>query len=156
MSGETSPRPRVDFYILGSADAGSRLRFACRLTEKIWKLGHRVYIHAGDHQTANAMDSLLWTFKQDSFVPHAIADGRPEQEEPILIGRGEAPPGNSPVRDDPTHDVLLTLAPTAPVWFASFARVAELIPADQAGRAAGRTRYKFYRDEGCEVQTHEL
>ena len=34
---------KVDFYILPSADPSARLDFACKLTEKAWRMGHRIY-----------------------------------------------------------------------------------------------------------------
>ena len=39
---------KVDFYILPSAEPSARLDFACKLTEKAWRLGHRVYLHCTD------------------------------------------------------------------------------------------------------------
>jgi DNA polymerase IIIc chi subunit len=51
---------KVDFYLLGS-DGDSRERIACRLAEKAWRLGNRVYLLAPDKAAAHALDDLLWT-----------------------------------------------------------------------------------------------
>ena len=39
---------KVDFYILPSADPAARLDFACKLTDKAWRMGHRIYLHCSD------------------------------------------------------------------------------------------------------------
>ena len=36
---------RIDFYIVQHSEPSSRERFACRLAEKAYRLGHRIYIH---------------------------------------------------------------------------------------------------------------
>ena len=64
---------KVDFYLLGEG-ADSRERIACRLAEKAWRLGNRVYVLAPDQAAAQALDELLWTFSQGSFVPHAVCE----------------------------------------------------------------------------------
>ena len=43
---------KVDFYILPSADPSARLDFACKLTEKAWRMGHRIYLHCSDAGSA--------------------------------------------------------------------------------------------------------
>ena len=41
-----------------------------------------------------------------------------------------------------------------PPFFSRFARLAEIVPADAA--AAGRERYRFYRERGYELRAHNL
>ncbi|MEZ5578324.1 MAG: DNA polymerase III subunit chi [Candidatus Competibacteraceae bacterium] len=43
---------------------------ACRLADKAYGLGHTVYLFTASEARAAALDDLLWTFRQDSFVPH--------------------------------------------------------------------------------------
>ena len=49
---------QVDFYILPSADPLARLDFACKLTEKAWRMGHRIYLHCSD---AAAITMTCWS-----------------------------------------------------------------------------------------------
>ena len=69
---------QVDFYILETAAAHEQLRTACRLAEKAWHKGHRVFIHTDSKETARSLDDMLWTYRQDSFVPHALFSGQTE------------------------------------------------------------------------------
>jgi len=139
---------KVDFYLLdGGTD--SRERFACRLTEKAWRLGHRVYLLAPDKPVAHELDELLWTFSQGSFVPHAVcANDGDVDVHPVLIGHAEPPAA--------LHDVLISLAPEVPSWFSRFARVAELVGTTEEDKARGRERFRFYRERGYPLEAHNL
>ncbi|MBI6634216.1 DNA polymerase III subunit chi, partial [Pseudomonas paralactis] len=48
---------QVDFYILPSADPLARLDFACKLTEKAWRMGHRIYLHCSDAAQRDELDA---------------------------------------------------------------------------------------------------
>lgn len=137
---------RIDFYILGRADRAARYRLACRIAEKAWGAGHRVHIHTDGPQESRRMDDLLWTFRDRSFVPHAIEPG-PDEDSPVTIGHSAAPPA---------PDVLINLAAEAPGFFGEFARVAEIVARGQDASSMDRDRYRFYRARGCELNHHQL
>jgi len=139
---------RVDFYLLDKR-TDSREVFACRLTEKAWKAGHRVFMLAPDKSSATALDELLWTFSQGSFVPHGLYRS-PEDVDvhPVLVGHTEPP--------DACHDVLVSLTDEVPAWFSRFARVAELVAGDETRKAQARDRFRFYRERGYPLETHNL
>ena len=54
---------QVDFYVLKDDSALNRVQFACRLADKAYRLGHRVYIHTESAQQTRQLDDLLWTFQ---------------------------------------------------------------------------------------------
>lgn len=138
---------RVDFYVLPEG-AGDKASLACRVAEKAYLSGHRVYIHTRDESQLSRLDELLWTFKPGSFVPHERVDSHtPDEKTPVLIGI-QPPPGED--------DVLVNLAPEVPECFERFTRIAELVDGQPEGRAQARTRFRFYRERGFDVQTHEL
>ena len=120
---------RVSFYVLAAADPAARLGYACRLIEKVWKLGQRIHASADDPRTADALDELLWTFRQGSFVPHERLRQDETPAAPITIGLAAETP--------PAADVLVNLSMTVPGWFSRFSRVAEIV--DRRVRTA-RTR----------------
>ena len=84
---------RVDFYVLPVSEPHGRLSFACRLAEKAWLGGHKVYLHGEDDAAARSLDELLWSFRDTSFVPPSLQPGA--SATPVLIGRG-ADPGDHP------------------------------------------------------------
>ncbi|HEB93235.1 MAG TPA: DNA polymerase III subunit chi [Gammaproteobacteria bacterium] len=136
---------KVDFYILST---GSREHIACKLAEKAWSQGHRIYIHTASADQARHMDGLLWIFREGSFLPHEPYQAGREYDSPILIGNDEAP--------DTDSDVLINLANDVPLFFSRFLRVAEVIGADNDARRSGRERFRFYRDRGYPLDSHEL
>ena len=139
---------KVDFYLLGT-DGDSRERIACRLAEKAWRLGNRVYLLAPDKPAAQELDDLLWTFSQGSFVPHAVCGQDVDADvHPVLIGHAEPPAALS--------DVLISLSPDVPAWFSRFTRVAELVGTTEDDKARGRDHYRFYRERGYPLETHNL
>lgn len=139
---------RVDFYILPSEGEHNRRLVACKLAEKAYKRGHRVYIHTGSPQASEQVDGLLWTFRQGSFVPHALLHQTEAEHTPVLIGHDAAP--------ENIHEVLVNLAGDVPSFFSRFERVAEVVDAADSSRHQGRERFRFYRDRGYGLQTHEL
>jgi len=137
---------RIDFYVLGDADTGTRLRFACRLAEKAYGLEHRVHAFTDGEAEARDFDDLLWSFRAGSFVPHAL--GAPGGESPVTIGWAAG--------EDIAGDLLINLGLEVPACFDRFARVAEIVDASDDGRRAGRRRFAFYRDNGYAPQTHRI
>lgn len=136
----------IDFYILAGAEPGGRERLACRIADKAAALGHRVLLNASDAPHARQVDELLWTFRDDAFLPHGLLPA--ETDAPVLIGAGEEPP-------EPAY-LLINLADTVPAFFTRFERVAEVVSDEPAVRDAGRERFRFYRDRGYSLRTHKL
>jgi len=140
---------RVDFYVLDSAAPQARQRFACRLASKAYGLGHRVYVHADSGGEAQLLDELLWTFSDRSFVPHALwTSTAPHELPPVLIGHGaEAPAGT---------ELLINMGAEVPLFFSQFNRVAELVCQEQASLRCARERFRFYRDRGYHLESHDI
>ncbi len=138
---------RVDFYLLNGDSAGGKDLAVCRLANKAFQLGHRVYIHAADAEQAQRLDALLWTFSAGSFIPHALAWDA-DDALPVVLGQDEPPAA--------FDDVLITLAPEVPAYFSRFRRVAEVVGGSDTDKQTARERFRFYRDRGYELQTHNL
>ena len=126
----------------------------CRVAEKAWKAGHCVLVQTVSTADTARLDQLLWTFRQDSFVPHDVirdANG-PSVEElretRIWLGAGPVPPS--------MQDVLINLTDDVPLAFTQFARIAEVVDGSDDSRSSGRERFRYYRDSNCDVHTHNL
>lgn len=138
--------PQVDFYILPSADPAARLAFACKLAEKAWRLGHRVYLHCQNEMQREILDAQLWSFRSESFIPHGPAEE--DDDTPVALGLGDDPGSH--------RDLLINLDLAVPPFSARFARIAELVVADPAIRQATRASYRLYREQGYSLQDHRL
>ena len=139
---------KVDFYIVSRPEPAAPLSTACRIADKAFRLGHRVFINAESPEQALELDRLLWTFRDDSFVPHCRAGPGSDPADPVRIGCGGVP--------DTPFDVLINLGTDVPLGAEDSARIAEIVGADPQSRAAGRRRYRHYRDAGCKLDSHSL
>jgi len=141
--------PRVDFYVSGDSGADVRLRLACRVAEKAYLAKQKIVVLLDDAEALRRFDELLWTFGDGSFVPHdTVAQAGAACDAPVALTTGALPDGHA--------DVLIKLAGAVPPFYASFARVAEFLDARPEVRAAGRERFKAYRAQSIEPQTHNL
>jgi DNA polymerase-3 subunit chi len=139
---------QVDFYLLQDDSAQNRMRFACRLADKAYRLGNRIFIHTESAEQSRQLDELLWTFQQNSFVPHAIYQAAQDKPPPVLLAHNAEP--------DASNQVLINLAAEVPLFFSRFERVAELVNQDADTRQQGRSRYSFYKERGYPLRTHEI
>lgn len=139
---------QVDFYILPEPGSDNRERLACRIAEKAYKQGLQVHIHTHNQEAAQKLDKLLWSFSQNSFVPHSLVDQSPSDDEPVHIGFGQEPHEKA--------TVLINLDPELPLFFSRFDRVAEILNQNPDSLEDGRKRFKFYKDRGYPLNTHKL
>ena len=142
---------QIDFYILDSDSDDARLKLACKIVDKATQLDHHVYVHSTSDDEAQKLDELLWTFSQGSFIPHLVLRSEPKMPplEPVLIGVNQ-PPGGA------RWDVLVNLAADVPEFFSRYERVAEVVDANAARRQQSRERFRFYRDRGYKLNTHQV
>lgn len=141
--------PQVDFYVTQDTDGESRLRLACRVTEKAYLAGHRVLVWCSESGQLARFDELLWTFADHSFVPHemlAATDAAPAA--PVILSAGIEPAGRP--------EVFVNLDAGVPPLALRADRVVEFIDGNPALRAAGRERFRQYRDQGITPNTHTI
>lgn len=140
---------RVDFYILPDAEPRERDLFTCRLVDKAWRHGMRVWLHCSDAGDVARMDELLWTFREDAFLPHDRVE-QADAQTPVLLAHDREPPEGAVI------PMLVNRAVEAPLFFSRFERLAEVVNQEPAIRAAGRARWAFYRDRGYPLNHHAM
>lgn len=139
---------KIDFYLLSGQENNAQEQFVCRLVEKAYKLGHRLYIHTASEAQSQQLDELLWSFRDGSFIPHEHYDPAATDRAPVLLGYDQEPENDI--------DVLVNMTPEVPVFFSRFERVAEIVAAQEEAKQSGRERYRFYRDRGYALDTHTI
>jgi DNA polymerase-3 subunit chi len=140
---------RVDFYVLEGSDARERLKFACRVVDKAFQAEQRVLVCFDAPAELTSFDDLLWSFAQDSFVPHEPLSAESDWEETPVLLTSRQPPAKP-------ADVIVNLGASLPPDLANTPSVIEIIDADAARRQAGRVRFKQYREQGVEPTTHKV
>lgn len=67
------------------------------IVQKALSAGHRIVIRASHDKEVERLNTLLWTFRPDSFIPHgSAADGNPAQQ-PVWLSAGNDNPNNANV-----------------------------------------------------------
>ena len=141
--------PKVNFYILPSQSEQARQAFACKLAEKAFRLGLKTYILVNSLQQAQQVDKALWTFRPNSFVPHAIfQDSLPDTVNTVIIGTQQPPA--------PWQHTLINLSTTCPEQITQLEQVFELLDNDETQKQAGRLRYRHYQTLGITPNTHKM
>jgi DNA polymerase-3 subunit chi len=68
------------------------------LLEKTFERGWRAVVHASSEERADALDSHLWTYRDDSFLPHATWRASDAGEQPIVLTVDQGNPNQASVR----------------------------------------------------------
>jgi DNA polymerase-3 subunit chi len=139
---------RIDFYILNQNTHHDRFFLSCRITEKAWHKKHRVMIQTSSEQEAMHMNQLLWTFRDQSFIPHELLPRADMKTTPVIIGWG----GDAAEE----CDVLINLATEIPPFFSRFERLVEIVDKDPAHKQVSRDHYRYYQERGYPLTNHKL
>ena len=140
--------PQIDFYVLQEQSPGGRFKLACRIVEKAYRLGHQVYVRTDNSDDTNVLDDLLWTFSQNSFVPHQLCTESKSRESPVVIG--EHPPAAEGI------DVVISVADGPVSDFTAYPRIIEIVGYEDDEKTSGRNRFRYYREHGVEPNTHRI
>jgi DNA polymerase-3 subunit chi len=134
----------VLFYM----NAADKLHAACQLSSKALSRKMRVMILTPEAQVTDKLSRLLWTTPALAFNPHCRAADRLAPVTPIIVDHATDPVVH--------EEVLINLRTDMPSYFSRFSRVVEIVTQDADDRALARDRYRFYRDRGYEITTHDL
>lgn len=130
---------RVDFHT-GMPDP---IAYCCRLIRKAYSSGQRMVVLLRDRSQLQQLDDNLWTFSDLDFLPHVSAQHPHAAQTPIVLTADALEPW-------PQADLLINLSNQEPEGFGQFARMIELVAADQAQAARGR--YRKYQQDGHQVE----
>lgn len=114
------------------------------LLEKTLARGWRAVVQTASREYAEALDSHLWTYREDSFLPHGLADERDAPRYPIVVTPETLNPNGAQVR---------FIVEGAPLPQASdYARVVLLFDGrDESAVAAARAGWKAAKAAGHDV-----
>jgi len=115
------------------------------LLEKSIERGWRVVVQSTSQERAEAIDALLWTYREDSFLPHGTLHGAEPEAQPILIAAADGNPNGAKVR------FLIDNAPL-PVDFDNYDRIVLVFDGnDDEALAAAREAWKSCKARGLDA-----
>ena len=115
-----------------------------KLLEKTVEAGKRAIVMAGSDDKIEALNGLLWTYENDSWLPHGSRkDGAPE-DQPVWLTTNDENPNQSQflfLPDGASSDHV-----------GEFERCFELFDGeDDAAVSAAREHWKTYKDAGYDL-----
>lgn len=114
-----------------------------RLLERTLSRGWRAVVEVASPERCEVLDRHLWTYRDDSFLPHGIADQN-AAEHPVVLVTGPANPNGANVRFLADGAVPGDVAP--------YERVVMLFSADDPDAVAqARRHWKPLKEAGHEV-----
>jgi len=131
-------------------NAPDKLAYACRLLRKAVAGGARVVV-TGPAEALARLDTLLWTFSQTDFIPHAM---QPEAADSLVMASPVVLTGQPD--QAPHRQVLVNLGDAMPGDFEQFERVIEVVSLDEDDRQRARGRWKQYAGQGYDIVRHDL
>jgi DNA polymerase-3 subunit chi len=133
----------IDFY----THVADPLRDAARIVAKAYRAHGNVRVLTPDAATTAALDRLLWFEPPLSFLPHCGLRSPLAAETPVWI--------DDALEHSGAAAVLVNLHAEPPPFFSRFERLAEIVGIADADVAAGRARFRFYRERGYEMRVHD-
>lgn len=111
------------------------------LLEKCLARGWRALVRGGDEERLDALDAVLWTFRDDSFLPHGRDSAANAERQPVLLTRG---PGNPNAAK-----ALFLIDGAEPSDIAGFERACLMFDGrDEAALVLARSRWKEAKESG--------
>lgn len=134
---------RIDFYHLQKQSLEEVLP---KLLQKAYALGKRILLKIGTPERVEFLNSELWTFADDSFLPHGSKKDGFAAQQPIWLTSDSENPNNAELL------VLVDGAEIEEENLNKFVRVLNVFDgnSDEAINQARRL-WKMYRDGGHEV-----
>jgi DNA polymerase-3 subunit chi len=116
-----------------------------KMLEMTLQRGWKAVVQAGSEERLEALDTLLWTYTDESFLPHGtVKDGNASMQ-PIFLTVGDDNPAGADVR-------FMVDGALGPSNFDPYLRVVYLFDGrDAEAVAAARGQWKAAKSAGCSV-----
>ncbi len=117
-----------------------------RLLAKAYEADWRAVVLAGSTERVEALDAALWTFDQDSFLPHGRAGDEAPEKQPIYLTTKEENPAGANLL------VLTDGVDVDPAFLAGFERCLDMFDGnDPEAVEAARARWRRLKEAGHEI-----
>jgi len=126
------------------------MHYACILTADLYRQNKKILLATEDQDHAQLIDEWLWQFDAERFVPHNLPGEGPHYGTPVEIN-WEA----SKLR----RQCFINVCKQVPTYHKDIKVITEwhdFVPADDAGKAAARERYKQLKQLGFELSTNQI
>ncbi|MBA3660425.1 MAG: DNA polymerase III subunit chi [Gammaproteobacteria bacterium] len=138
----------IEFYVLDVEASPRGWVKLCNLIENFYKSHDTLFILQDDEHAVEQLDRLLWTYKDDSFIPHQRYKLDDVNPAPIQLGV-QLPPGKE-------QGTFINLTLAVPASYQTYSKVIEIVFEDPANKKAARIRYRQYLQDNCKISTQTI
>ena len=111
------------------------------LLERSLQRGWRAIVRAGGRERLDALNNTLWTYKDESFLPHGTTEDGPPEMEPVFLTTEEENPNGA--------NVLFLVDGAEPGEVGGYERCVLMFDGrDSDAVATARTHWKTLKDAG--------
>ncbi len=143
----SSQKPIINFYIIKSDNFADCLPLACKIIDKAYKSNSSTFVYTKDKKINVTLDEMLWTFLDNSFIPHS-SDPKDLDISPIYLG--------TVLPESVQHSLFINLTDNIQTDFQQYSKIIEFICQDTSHKELGRKKYTFYKQNECEINTYNL
>ena len=117
------------------------------LVEKSLQRNWNVVVQASSQERLETLDTLLWTYREESFLPHAMVRDGTEREQPVWLTTQQDNPNSAKIR------FLVEGAEFGQTD--EYERMVYIFDGhDNAAVEHARVRWKYHKDQGIGEQTY--
>lgn len=114
------------------------------LLEKTLERGWRALVRAGSQERLSVLDQHLWSWSDESFLPHGLAGDEEAQRQPVLLTTG--------MTNDNKADVLFVVDHAETGEIASFVRTILIFDGrDEDAVASARAEWRRAKENDMQV-----
>jgi len=127
----------------------NKTKCVCDISEHLYNINKTVSIFVKDLSELGQLDERLWTWKQESFVPHSIQQPDKEAAEPVRL--------TSDSEQLPSSDIIILNDPIPLEKLTTYKLIIDFAEVYHAERIEqSRERFRVCRDAGYPVEFLKL
>jgi len=135
------------FYQLDGLSDEAAERHLCTCITELWRQYKSVRVWCESKAQAERLDEMLWQQPVAAFVPHNLLGEGPAGGAPVEL----CWPASDPAPSSRRVAVHFNLHQLALAGWQGATCIADRVPADDAGKADARERFKYYRQHGVQL-----
>ena len=139
----------VLFHHFESIERKDFLIYVCKLIEKGYKQNiNPIYIKTDTQKQAEELDKILWTFRQESYIPHTLVDQDSNNTQPVQIGWID-----NEIED---AEAIINLSDGMPDISNHLKKIHEIIVNIDERKEKARERWKKYKSIGFNIKAYKV
>ena len=142
-------KTNVLFHHFESIERKDFLIYVCKLIEKGYKQNiNPIYIKTDTQKQAEELDKILWTFRQESYIPHTLVDQDSNNTQPVQIGWID-----NEIED---AEAIINLSDGMPDISNHLKKIHEIIENIDEKKEKARERWKKYKSIGFNIKAYKV